>query len=239
MSLLEGFFMLRHPWQDSGDGKKTFEIESLEWDGPLGGANEKVRAGAVNGYFSNHKSNWLFHEQYLDPKACKKMEFLDQCNLELSKSHEEAEKVRDDAEREEMFSKHIHGRRLLSLTDGIAIDLDTGVFCKLSDKSLQVQLQKTTTYMRDYPKIIEAAKKYSQSFWDESYRTQGQCQSRSFCSKEKIAEGKCGKDGLNWREKNDNWFLAKPDVCSGCKVVTNEGLDPTGIKKAVDCSRNN
>ena len=218
---------------------KTYEIESLEWDGPLGGANEKVRAGAVNSYFSNHKANWLFHEQYLDPKACKKLQFLELCSLELSKSHEEADKNTNDAEREELYSKHVHGRRLVSLTDSIAIDFDTGVFCKLSDKSLQVQLQKATTYMKDYPNIIKAAKGYNQSFWDHCYRTQGQCQSRSFCSKEKIDEGKCGKDGLNWRDKDSNWFLAKSTVCSGCKVVENEGLDPTGKKKAVDCSNNN
>jgi hypothetical protein len=215
---------------------KTHEIESVEWDGPLGGANEKVRMGAVNSYFTNHKANWLFHEQYLNPTACAAKSFLPQCNAELSASHETAEMARDDAEREMLYTGNKHGRRLLSLTDGIALDLDTGSFCKLSENSVLFELQKKMTYMKEYPEIIRASNTYNDSFWASCYRTQGQSQSRSFCSEDKsVAE--C-PDGLNWRKKDGNWFLAKPTVCSGCTIVKNDGLDPTGKMKAVDCSEN-
>lgn len=213
---------------------KSHEIESLEWDGPIGGGNELVRMGAVNAYFTNHKANWLFYEQYLNPNACKKLEFLEFCNAEMAEAQQDADQHSDERDRETMYSKYKHGRRLVSLVDGIAIDLDTGIFCKLELNSTLASLQRTTTYMKDYSEAIQAASTYNSTYWDQQYHTQGQSQSRVFCKPSHKDE--CTPDGLNWRKKDGNWFLANKKVCTGCKIVSTMlfGLD----KKAVDCSSN-
>jgi len=217
---------------------KTYEIESLEWDGPLGGANEKVRSGALNAYFTNHKANWLFYEQYLNASNCKKSDFLEQCDAEVAQSHEEVELHSDEAEREALYSRRKHGRTLLSLVDGIAIDLHTGQFCKLDPASKSVEMQLKLTYMRDYAHFISAARNYSGMRWKELYVNVGG-QSRQPCDQIRIKEGQCGEDGLNWQPKNNGWFMAKPNVCSGCKIVKNDLLDPSGQRLAVDCYNNN
>ena len=35
--------------------------------------NDHVRRGAVNGWFFNHKAQFLFYESWLDPANCKKV----------------------------------------------------------------------------------------------------------------------------------------------------------------------
>ena len=216
---------------------KTYEIESCEWDGPVGGGNERVRAGAVNAYFTNHKAAWLFYEQYLEPDSCKKVDFLDACNEEVEKSHEKAELAVDRNEQERLYSSVNHGRQLVSLVDDIGVDLDTGLFCKFSPTSIYSKLQREKTFMKDYEKVIAAAKSHNDSYWRYLYRTSGESQSRNLCSKD-TSEKDC-PDGLKWGKKDSNWFLAPIDVCSGCAIVTNDKLDRSGKRKAIDCTIKN
>lgn len=216
---------------------KTYEVESLEWDGPLGGGNEKVRSGAVNSYFTNHKATWLFYEQYLNASTCKKMDFLDPCDVEITKYHEEIEDNTDEGAREALYGAKKHGRILVSLVEGIAVDLHTGQFCKLDPLSKTFERQWEFTYMKDYEKFISIAHDYTEKKWKEIYmRVDGQA--RSACDKNKIDAGECGEDGQNWQPKKDNWFLAKSDVCSACKITNNTFLDPSGKRMAVDCFEN-
>lgn len=57
-------------WQ-CGLCTRLYEIESCgHWDGPLGGGNDLLRRGALNGWFFNHKAEFLFYESYLDPANC-------------------------------------------------------------------------------------------------------------------------------------------------------------------------
>ena len=57
-------------WQ-CGLCSRLYEVESCgHWDGPLGGGNDLLRRGAVNGWFFNHKADFLFWEAYLDPANC-------------------------------------------------------------------------------------------------------------------------------------------------------------------------
>lgn len=52
------------------------------WDGPIGGGNQKVLSGAIDGWFSNHKAAWQFHEQYLQSDSCVPLAFLEQCSAD-------------------------------------------------------------------------------------------------------------------------------------------------------------
>lgn len=166
------------------------------------------------------------------------MDFLEYCDEEAVTSHGEIESKVSRSEREEAYGKSAHGRKFVSLVDGIAADLDTGAFCKIKANSLLAKLQQRT-YMQDYEKVIKAAQGYSLENWRLLYRTTGSSQSRVFCKEAKQAQRgeECPPDGLDWRKKTVNSFLAPLDVCSGCAIVTNSILDPTGVRKAVDCTQ--
>jgi hypothetical protein len=165
------------------------------------------------------------------------MEFLEFCDKEILASHEELEMTaKDNSEREMLYSTSKHGRRLMFLVDGIALDLETGNFCKLDPGSHFMKLQYERTYMKDYEKIIAVAHSYSQDDWNRLYTSTGGGQSRGFCNVEehKKRNESCPPDGLDWRKKDGDWFLAvdKKDACSGCTIIDNKELV---TKKAVDC----
>jgi len=216
---------------------KTYEIESGHWEGPLGGSNDKVRKGAVNSYFSNHKALWLFYEQYLEPGACLKIDFLNVCDFDFTNANDVGDLIWNERERELFYANVKYGRRLFSIVDGIAIDLETGIFCKLDPNSATVALQRSVTYMRDYSKVIDVALNYSESFWAQQYRTQGSSPSRVLCSPHTKVQD-C-PDGLNWRPKESNWFLLaveSPNECSACRTLNNNAFDSSGERKVLDCS---
>ena len=185
------------------------EIRAGVWDGPLGGSNDRVLAGAINGYFSNHKANWLFHQTHLSSSSCSRGAFLQSCSTERSS--------------------------LLSLTDGFALDLEAGTFCELGGEARDEQ--RSVSYMKDYPAAIAAAAAYSQALWDSQYRALGGSESRgNRCSKlgsqQRPATSSCGEDGLLWRDKSSDWFLLPRDYCRACSAVDSATLGG----KAVDCT---
>lgn len=46
----------------------------IHWDGPLGGGNDFLRRGSINGWFFGHKSGVMVWDMYLDPNNCKKID---------------------------------------------------------------------------------------------------------------------------------------------------------------------
>lgn len=101
---------------------RASEIESADhWDGPLGGGNDLLRAGAINGWMFNHKGEFLMYETYINPKACKRIDnIMENCDAhgQNQLSHEEHQKIH----------KHI-----LPIADGIAYDIHKRTFCKITN----------------------------------------------------------------------------------------------------------
>lgn len=66
----------------------TKELGTCVWDGHIGGGNERVRAGSINSWFTNHKAMFLFHEQYLDVDSCAELAepYLDPCSTQYQSS---------------------------------------------------------------------------------------------------------------------------------------------------------
>ena len=60
------------------------ELGSSVWDGHIGGSNERVRAGSINSYFTNHKALFLFHEQFLDEDSCAEVKYLEPCESQYA-----------------------------------------------------------------------------------------------------------------------------------------------------------
>lgn len=73
---------------------RLYEVESTgHWDGPLGGGNDLIHRGAINGWFFNHKTEFLFYESYLDPQNCRRMDdFIPVCDEYLVNLHQKADR---------------------------------------------------------------------------------------------------------------------------------------------------
>jgi len=204
------------------------ELGTVVWDGHLGGGNDYIREGAVDGYFTNHKVDWLFHEQWLKPDACLFSDtFVPSCtdpdpSLSSTSGSDENQK-----------NMYISGR-FLSLVDGFALDLRTGNFCRV--ELVELNRQNKYTYMREYSLAIKAAHAYSGEQWTSAYRQQGGGESRSHC-KDKSSHEECGTDGLAWRKKGeDPWYILRQDYCDKCMSGKQTSWPGQEKRSVVDCS---
>lgn len=141
---------LRRPRLQCGHCTRLEEIESSgHWDGPLGGGNDLLRRGAINGWYFNHKAEFLFYESYLNPKNCKKLEnFVPSCDdskvLVNGKDYD--------------VSKE--GNLIVSLIDGFGFDFERQIYCRIKDSDV-LKHQSADTDMKHYRHFIELANKVS------------------------------------------------------------------------------
>jgi len=173
------------------------------WDGPLGGGNDKLFRGAINGWFFNHKSRSLFWKAYLNSGACLRMaesEFVPECDALETELHHDAlyrfsneeyttmsadKKHHVDSRREAL---HGHGHNLVSLTDGYAFDIRARSYCRVSLRSM-LDHQKAATYMRDYDSLISRANDgYTEAQWWDRYDHMRADESRMVCGRDDTSE---------------------------------------------------
>jgi len=199
------------PRFQAGHATRLWEIYSSgHWDGPLGGGNDKFRRGAVNGWFTSHKAEFLFWESYLDPLNCKGVpNAVPPCEFGVAQSHSPIHQRRAGAPRGRSSGSHgshirthphvsalvkeehdstaynnqqhaAYDLGIVSLVDGYGFDLLKGEYCRVLDP-LVLRHQREHTYMRDYPALIAAGNKYSQHKWDMSYRNFSGGEGRAPC----------------------------------------------------------
>lgn len=207
------------------------EVNSMgHYDGPRGGGNDVLRLDAIDNWFFGHKAEWLFYQSYLEPKNCKRLEFIDDCRIVGQPPHMSGEGGGDEVVR--------LGRNFVSLTDGFAFDLVNQTYCKLTDP-VHLKAQREKTYMREYPEVIEIANQYSQDEWDTRYKQLGAGDGRLPCTE---VPGKCkqeGPDGMDTIVHNDQTQIRmfdRADLCEQCRRI---GKSQYGYHKGeatvVDC----
>jgi len=228
----------RPRWQ-CGLCTRLYEIESSgHWDGPLGGGNDLLRRSSVNGWFFNHKADFLFFEAWLDPSNCDYAPDViplcsDAASGNSSSSSSSGGGVMMPREARGIGVGHQHHHQTLSLlplVDGYALDIDRGSYCRLTDSASLTQ-QAAKTYMKDYPAIIAAARAgYSAKSWWDKYKSFSGGEGRDSCWPRDPAEkDKCengwGADGQKSRrrrvgEDEDHIFERSHDFCSTeCRQV--------------------
>jgi hypothetical protein len=72
------------------------------------------RRGAINSWFFNHKSEFLFYETYLNQSSCKRLDFIPRCDSLMVKSGDGA-------------ARH----HVISIVDGYGFEISTGLYCKI------------------------------------------------------------------------------------------------------------
>ena len=253
--------------------------------GGMGGGNDLVRVGAIDGWLTNYKANWLFHEQWLNKKSCSPMhDFPPICgdtiiaarantgggevrgeegevgemgvgrHMEEGSNegrHQQWTRVRRsrrmkndnvsmkasiipetpppqflplwgnpsrrevyELRRERKENKNLDNgaallvqmanddvvgvvddprAQLLSLVDGLALNLETGMFCRVESRAVK-RHQRLFTYMREYRQAINIVRRLSDDEWWARYRLRGGGEARmgARCLKEDI--GKRGDD---------------------------------------------
>lgn len=195
------------------------EIESSgHWDGPLGGGNDKLRPGTINGWLFNHKSQFLFYEAYLDPDACETVltdKWIPVCrratllNDAVTRTSNPAQGRLGASKFERMRTRE----HVVSLTDGYGYDVEERTFCRLTDQ-VQINEQRTKTYMKEYPELIRTLDEYSDSEWEDMYRHWDGGEGRSPCGdkiKEKKEDAPERRECKPWGAHNrDNQLLRRP-----------------------------
>lgn len=147
-----------------GHCSRLNEIESSgHFDGPIGGGNDIIRAGCINGYFFNHKAQYLFYESFIKPSSCKRIDnVVPFCDIPV-----EFDNLSYDELVEKLRKLSID---ILVLTDNLGFDSKNGIICKFSNRNV-LEYQLKATYMHQYPFIIDAYTKYSEIDWLERYRS--------------------------------------------------------------------
>ena len=148
------------------------EIESTgHWDGPKGGGNDKLFRGSIDGWFFNHKAQFLFWEAYMDSNACSFMnetEFIPECDTSFYASN--ATDFLSDIEQ--------RGHHIVSLTDGYAFDVNKGLYCRVTHAHM-LKHQLKSTYMKDYAALTARFLGYTEDQWLNRYRHYGGGEGRS------------------------------------------------------------
>lgn len=211
------------------------EIDSTgNWDGPLGGGNDLLRPGCINGWFMNHKADYLMYEIYLKPSGCKKIAdvvpLCDPLNRFISVSYEDY-----------MKTMHSLGRHLISMTDGYAYDLENSHFCKITNIAM-IKWQYEKTYMSQYADYIKIISNYAESEWTKEYRSFDGGDGRTPCA---LKHNACDKGeneaGLELRrplppipeDQHAFFFENRENLCDACRKV--EVNDFPYLKSALDC----
>jgi hypothetical protein len=227
----------KRPRLQCGLCSRLYEIESTgHWDGILGGGNDALRRNAVNGWFFNHKTEFLFWESYLDPKNCKRLDFVPPCvpqaDIHGPVGDAGGGETTDNADHTERL-RRFQGRQFISLSDGYAIDVDKGEYCKITNEAWRAS-QRAKTYMQEYPMLISAAESYTDESWRKSYISTGGGEGRFLCHE---GDNKCqhgeGEDGQGNREKrkgeDEDKFFEPEDFCEKhCKRIQVPAYDGSG-----------
>lgn len=175
----------------------------------LGGGNDVVRLGAIDGWFFGHKAEWLFYEAYLESKNCKRVDdFIENCDIPPLHLEKAENWVRA-------------GRNFISLTDGYAFDLVNQTYCKITDPTLLLE-QRQKTYMKEYPEAIAIANDFSAEEWETRYKATGTGDGRLPCTE---VPGKCknegpdGMDNIVHNEQTLQRMFDKPNLCESCRKI--------------------
>ena len=199
------------PRLQAGHATRLYEVfSSGHWDGPLGGGNDKLRRGAVNGWFTSHKAEFLFWESYLDPLGCQGVpvvEAIPPCEYGSSSSTlSQRSRPHHAPNFQRGRGSHLHSKphvsaliraehdstahnnqqhaaydlTVVSLVDGYGFDLLRGEYCRVLDPEV-LRHQREFTYMRDYATLIRAGGTYSQTKWDLAYRNFSGGEGRAPC----------------------------------------------------------
>lgn len=98
---------------------------SGHWDGPLGGGNSPWRAGLMDSWFFNHKSEFLFYEAYLNSSNCVRLDnFVPLCNTSRNGLSYES------------VQKHSFRFATISLADGYGFDFVRETYCRFTQPSV-------------------------------------------------------------------------------------------------------
>ena len=229
----------RLPRVQCGLCTRITEVNSMgHYDGPRGGGNDVLRLGAIDNWFFGHKAEWLFYQSYLESKNCKRLDFVENCNININSNSNSNSNDRSDDEVVRI------GRNFISLTDGFAFDIANSTYCRLTDVR-QLKGQREKTYMKEYPMAIAIANQYSQSEWETRYKQLGSGDGRLPCTE---VPGKCkaeGPDGMDTIVHNDHTearMFDRADLCGQCrhikKMQSNYGYsnsNSNGDRIVVDC----
>lgn len=229
-------------------------FSSGHWDGPLGGGNDKYRRGGINGYFSNHKAEFLFWEGYLNESNCVGVpDFVPLC-ADGNHTYTGIGAGR---------GKHRHGHslpreitsasntptadfpyklHLVSLVDGYAFDLLAGSYCRVTDP-VTLAYQRAHTYMQDYPMLLKYGSLYSVEKWNMAYRNFSGGEGRAPCNGVFGPNTHCdhgeGEDGQKLKaaitSSNEHEYFERENYCGACVTVTRpEGRNSPAVL-VVDC----
>lgn len=215
---------------------------AYHWDGPLGGGNDLVKRGAVNGWFFNHKMPSLFYDLYLNPDNCIKVDHVvEPCgSLPLASRKNPALAAAFFKSRKSKTGSNKGGEghggvdsNILSLTDGYAFDLDLQTFCTLTSKS-SLEHQLKNTYMKDYPTTIVNINKVPHEEWWYNYLSFEGIEGMSSCVKHNCPKNSlsclqtstsnaagekrpCPPSGVSPRPKNsEEAFFEVDNLCETC-----------------------
>jgi len=136
----------------------------------LGSGNDVIRSGAINGWFLNHKAEFLFYESYINPRSCvysgditpicSSRHMRDFINIRLGNN------VR---------------KSFISLVDGYAFDYNNDEYCKINPKNQIIKYQRLNTYMADYETFIELVNQYNESDFSLLYKQYSGTLGRDSC----------------------------------------------------------
>ena len=162
----------------------------------------------------------LFIDKWLQQDSCRKLNLVEKCD-----SHARLI-TRDDSK--SITSMH----RLISIADGIALDVKYSTYCELDDR-MRIEQQKGC-YMQDYYAAIQAAKKYDRKKWYEQYYKSSGSGRGQFCPLE-LKDPMC-VDGLDWRKYEVEKFLLPRGYCERCSQTHFSSLNIAGLKLSLNCS---
>lgn len=237
-------------------------FSSGHWDGPLGGGNDKHRRGGINGWFSNHKAEFLFWEGFLNPKGCARVEgVVPLCDHGGSNNGSSSASPAGPGAggggghggrgQHTHHTHHAQGghaqndweRHIISIVDGFGFDLRVGAYCRITDP-VALKQQHEGTYMKDYPTLIRAGRAYSDERWRGVYRNFSGGEGRAPCQGRVGPGTSCdhgqGQDGQKQKapltvESENEYFERAPDYCSGCVSITRPRTAHSPAVAVVDC----
>ena len=121
--------------------------------------------------------------------------------------------------------------RLISIADGIALDVKYSTYCEL-DGDMKVE-QRKNTYMQDYSAAIQAAKKYEAKKWNEEYYKSSGGGRNEFCA---FGSGNPNcVDGLDWGKYDVGKFLLPHGYCERCAAMNFTSFGPPGLRLSLNC----
>lgn len=163
----------------------------------------------------------LFVEKWLQPDACRRLKFIKKCDPQ-------AHLISSSGGLRNLRSKY----RLVSIVDGIALDIESNSYCELAERMKDIQRQ--STYMKDYKEAIRIAKNYDAKEWNDIYYRSDGTARMSLC--ETGSTDPFCIDGMNWGDWEKMHFLLPPSYCEKCSPIRSTLLDPSGSRFSLNCN---